>query len=141
MRRTLLLLFLVAFSPLARSQEADKAEMQRFWETNIAAITKGDVEKVLAQSHFPLEITRGKRSVLTRDKFKLQYKTFFTPYVVEQFKSGSIDDIDAWTMEGDTGPTYMLVCSQSEETEAVFVFSFKQFDGKWKLYAINEYLE
>lgn len=141
MRITLLLFFCTAFFRLALSQEADKAEMHRFWDSNITNIVNNDVEKVLAQTHFPLEIRRGKKEVLAREKFKLQYKTFFSPYVVEQFKTGSVADIDAWEMEGDSGPTYMLVCAQSAETEAVFVFCFKQFDGQWKLYKIDEHLE
>lgn len=141
MRITLLLFCCLIFSLFARSQEADREEMQRFWDSNIAAIVAGNVETVLSQTHFPLEVKRSKRENLTREKFKVQYKTVFTPFVVEQFKTGSIRDIDAWTMEGDSGPTYMLVCSQSEESEAVFVFCFKQFDGQWKLYLIDEHLE
>lgn len=141
MRITLLLFFCLFFSSFAQSQETDKEEMQRFWDTNIAAIIAGNVETVLSQTHFPLEVSRSKRENLTREKFKAQYKTFFSPYVVDQLKSGSISKIDPWTMAGDTGPTYMLALSQSEESEAAYVFCFKQFDGKWKLYLINEILE
>lgn len=141
MRITLLVMLSFVFSLSVGAQESDKEKKQLFWNTNIAPIVSGDMEKVLSQTHFPLEVKRSKRENLTREKFKAQYKSFFTPYVTEQLKSGSINDIDAWTMEGDAGPTYMLVCSQSEESEAVFVFCFKEFDGQWKLYLIDEHLE
>lgn len=138
MRTSLLLLFLFAFSTLVRSQEADKAEMQRFWDTNIPPISDGKVEEVVSQSLFPLEVKRRKSTFITSEQFKRKFTSYFTPYVMERFKNGSVNDIDCLQTVDGTCKLLAIVYPPSESSEEEYVFCFKPYKGQWKLGLIYE---
>lgn len=93
------------------SQLTNRKEAQSFWDSNIGAITTLDIEKIVTQTDFPLEIVKNdKRTSLTPSEFRTRIKEFFNENVISQLKTQSINNIDAWVMSEDEGQTYMIVC-------------------------------
>lgn len=135
MKLTFLFLLL---AHLSFGQLSDRVEAQKFWDINITNIVLLNTEQILAQTQFPLQVHLGTEAQKwTKEIFKKKLPVVFTPEVREQLKKGSIDDIDAWVMSEDDSETYMLVCYFEEGSYAAMVLSFKQFEGKWKLYSID----
>lgn len=134
--RFLLLLPMIISCGIAYSQISDKAEAQKFWDSNIKAIVDLDKTKILEQTNFPLEIMIGDQ-MWSKDEFNAKLEKVFTPILREELQSGSIDDIDAWVLGEDEGDTYMIVCFSEFEEYQILVLMFKQFEGKWKLYGID----
>ncbi len=136
--KQLVLVFFAIISMASYAQLSDLKEAQSFWDNNIVAITTLDIEKIVAQTNFPLEIDKNeKKTSLTSSEFRTRIKEFFNESVISQLKTQSINNIDAWVMSEDVGQTYMIVCFLEDPSFDAVVFSFKQFDGSWKLYAIN----
>lgn len=135
MRYSALLLFTL-LSNFIFSQISDTLEAKKFWADNIQAIVNMDKAKIISQTNFPLEIKIGDE-MWSKADFTAKIEKVFTPAVREELKSGSIDNIDAWTMMDDISDTYMVVCFSKFEEYEILVFMFKQFDGQWKLYGID----
>lgn len=142
MRITLLLLFLIQGTFVLRSQDqlVDDGQLKWVWDRTMPGIIDNDIEKVLTQTHFPLEVFRGKKETLSLEAFREQYATFFSPFVISQIKNSSYRNLDAWSLEDDE-VVMVLFCKQSPGSEKKYHYYFKRYDGKWKLYLIGELSE
>jgi len=135
MRITALFLF-TFLTNLSFSQIRDTLEAKKFWADNIQAIINLDKTKIISQTNFPLEINIDEE-LWSKDDFTARLDNLYTAEFRDELKSGSIDNIDAWTMFEDESDTYMLVSFSKFEEYDALVFMFKQFDGNWKLYGID----
>lgn len=141
MKFLILLLTLLPVALCAQLSEGDEMK-QLFWNSNIGNIIEMDMDSILLQTRFPLEVDRlGRKEKWTKEQFKAKVPILFDSGVLEQLGKDTYSSMEYWTYEDETSPTAMIVLYPGNEEFNVVVLSFKQFDGDWKLYRIDMHME
>ena len=138
--RSLVIFCLFFGSFYSTAQLSDRAEAQRFWDSNVQAIIKMEVAQIVKQPKFPLTCT-GPNVKLTETQFKSTIETYFTEEIRKTLKTSTIDFIDAFAFGDDQYEKYMLTFRSSTNENESVVFIFSRISGNWFLTGINHYSE
>ncbi len=128
----------ISVSQFSFSQLSDEEEAEIIWETNIQAILDLDKKKVLSQTVFPLNTYKG---VWNRSTFISDFDFIFNTDLLKDLKYQDVRDLQPSEEESGELAFILIVMTfteiDGEDFESSTIFSFKKFEGDWKMYNIE----
>ena len=126
----------------------DSNELKTFWEKNLMPLVKGDKNKFIQQTHFPLKGDWGYMMQLdkpedqwTKDDFMNGFDKLFNQKFIDKLKTLSHKDMEVRKIENEE--LEFLVSASFEDwvdeykDEWTIILRFKKINGEYKLYMIN----